>query len=275
MSGYDDSGAGPSRTGGLVLELSANYQPPKKKKRVKHDTVYSQPLDTGIGKNANTQLFFVLGTLKKRNGPMSLRDLSIMTNNILETDPTLLERFEAHENVVKNPTNGLYTYRQEQQHESFASRDELLKEIKSHSRRGGGLSFNHLKTTWNGAPTVVEELENEGLILVTRSSKDGQPKMVFWNDIPPQEGGKQIESEFQQMWQSLKWPAEGDLERVLTSMNRTVAQTSGTAALASNKNSKSKKSKNTTRVRHVKIQNTHLANIDLTKDYTPPSTTGS
>ncbi len=83
--------------------------------------------------------------------------------------------------------------KQEQQHETFASRDELLKEIKSHSRRGGGLSFNQLKTTWNGAPAVIEELESEGLILVTRSSKDGQPKMVFWNDIPPQEGGKQIE----------------------------------------------------------------------------------
>ena len=40
---------------------------------------------------------------------------------------------------------------------------------------------------------MIEELESEGLILVTRSSKDGQPKMVFWNDIPPQEGGKQIE----------------------------------------------------------------------------------
>ena len=42
---------------------------------------------------------------------MSLRDLSIMTNNVLETDPGLLERFEAHENVVKNSANGLYTYR--------------------------------------------------------------------------------------------------------------------------------------------------------------------
>ncbi len=36
MSGYEDGAAGPSRNGPLVLELSANYQPPKKKKRMKH-----------------------------------------------------------------------------------------------------------------------------------------------------------------------------------------------------------------------------------------------
>jgi len=75
------------------------------------------------------------------------------------------------------------------------------------------------------------------------------------------------------MWQSLKWPAEGDLERVLTSMNRTVAQTSGSTALGMNKNQRNKKSKKPARARNVKIQNTHLANIDLTKDYTPPSVT--
>ena len=73
------------------------------------------------------------------------------------------------------------------------------------------------------------------------------------------------------MWQNLKWPAEGDLERVLMSMNRTVAQTNGSTALAMNKNQKNKKSRKSARTRHVKIQNTHLANIDLTKDYTPPS----
>jgi len=40
-----------------------------------------------------------------------------------------------------------------------------------------------------------------------------------------------------------------------------------------NKNQRNKKSKKPARARNVKIQNTHLANIDLTKDYTPPSVT--
>ena len=42
---------------------------------------------------------------------MSLRELSIMTESVLETDPEMLARFEAHDRVVKNPANGLYSYR--------------------------------------------------------------------------------------------------------------------------------------------------------------------
>jgi hypothetical protein len=34
-----------------------------------------------------------------------------MTESVLETDPEMLARFEAHENVIKNPVNGLYSYR--------------------------------------------------------------------------------------------------------------------------------------------------------------------
>ncbi|KAF9517327.1 hypothetical protein BS47DRAFT_1290997, partial [Hydnum rufescens UP504] len=243
------------------------------------DVVYSQPVDQGIGKHANTQFFFILDTLKKRNGPMSLRELSIMTESVLETDPEMLARFEAHENVIKNPINGLYSYR----HETFATRDDLLKEIKSHTRRGGGLSVALLKQTWSGAPAVIEELEKEGLVLVTRTggpsrdangNKDPIPKMVFWNDIPPTDGGKQVESEFLEMWQSLKWPTEADLPAALDSIGQTPARTSASTGVDGgggiNGKAKGRKGKRGSRARVTKIQNTHLKGIDLTKDYVPP-----
>lgn len=41
---------------------------------------------------------------------MSLEDLSLRTENALD-DRILFDRFEAHERVMKNPINGLYTYR--------------------------------------------------------------------------------------------------------------------------------------------------------------------
>lgn len=72
--------------------------------------------------------------------------------------------------------------------EAVASKEDLLKEIKTHTRRGGGLAISSLKQRWASAGAEIEKLEQEGLVLVTRTTKDGivgQPKMVFWNDIPP------------------------------------------------------------------------------------------
>lgn len=52
-----------------------------------------------------------------------------------------------------------------------------------------------LKESWKEAPQAIEELEQEGEVLVTRTAKDGQPRMVFWNEIKPTEesGGMSVE----------------------------------------------------------------------------------
>lgn len=57
------------------------------------------------------------------------------------------------------------------------------------------MSMKLLKECWKEAPQAVEELEKEGDILVMRTLKDGQPKMVFWNEIKPTEesGGARVE----------------------------------------------------------------------------------
>lgn len=52
-----------------------------------------------------------------------------------------------------------------------------------------------LKEAWKEAPAAIEELEQEGEVLVTRTQKDGQLRMVFWNEIKPTEdsGGIPVE----------------------------------------------------------------------------------
>ena len=52
-----------------------------------------------------------------------------------------------------------------------------------------------LKESWKEAPQAIEELEKEGEVLVTRTVKDGQLRMVFWNEIKPteEEGGTLVE----------------------------------------------------------------------------------
>ncbi|KAG1908804.1 uncharacterized protein F5891DRAFT_994885 [Suillus fuscotomentosus] len=41
-----------------------------------------------------------------------------------------------------------------------------------------------LKEFWKEAPQAIEELK-EGEVLVTRIVKDGQLRVVFWNEIKP------------------------------------------------------------------------------------------
>ena len=50
------------------------------------------------------------------------------------------------------------------------------------------MSVRALKESWKEAPQAIEELEKEGEVLVTRTTKDQQMRMVFWNEIKPEEG---------------------------------------------------------------------------------------
>ena len=61
----------------------------------------------------------------------------------------------------------------------------LLTEIQRQTRKGGGLSVRTLKESWKEAPQAIEELEKEGEVYVTRTLKDGQMRMVFWNELKP------------------------------------------------------------------------------------------
>lgn len=74
------------------------------------------------------------------------------------------------------------------------SPDELLREIRHRGQEGAGISIKQLKETFPTAPQVIEDFEKQGLVLVTRGGKEGQMKFVFWNEIPQESGGKQIES---------------------------------------------------------------------------------
>jgi transcription initiation factor TFIIE subunit beta len=82
------------------------------------------------------------------------------------------------------------------QHEfNFRNKAALLTEIQRQTRKGGGISVRALKESWKEAPVAIEELEKEGEVLVTRTVKDGQLRMVFWNEIKPDEesGGMGVE----------------------------------------------------------------------------------
>jgi transcription initiation factor TFIIE subunit beta len=78
---------------------------------------------------------------------------------------------------------------------TFKNKASLLTEIQRKTQNGGGISVRLLKESWKEAPQAVEELEKEGNVLVTRTVKDGHMRLVFWNEIRPDEesGGMQVE----------------------------------------------------------------------------------
>ncbi|KAG1733074.1 uncharacterized protein EDB91DRAFT_1238667 [Suillus paluster] len=216
-----------------------------KKKRPKTTTVYSQPADTGTGTNANTQLVYAIDHLKSTHNPMRIQDIAIVTGTPLDTDMVLLQKFKSHDRIRWDTKTDLYSYR-----------PALLTEIQRQTRKGGGIPDRALKESWKEAPQAIEELEKEGEALVTRTVKDGQLRMVFWNEIKPDDesGRKQVENEFFDLWYSLKVPNDATAE-----------ETPIPKALS---NVKKKGKRAAPQQRQAKITNTHLkGEIDLSRDY--------
>ncbi|KIJ60413.1 hypothetical protein HYDPIDRAFT_183457 [Hydnomerulius pinastri MD-312] len=243
--------------------------PSSKKKRPKTNIVYSQPADTGTGTNVNTQLVYAIDHLKSTPNPMRLQDIAIVTNTPLDTDMVLLEKFKAHDRIQYDPKTDLYSYRHDF---NFRNKAALLTEIQRQTRKGGGIPVRALKESWKEAPQAIEELEKEGEVLVTRTVKDGQLRMVFWNEIKPDEesGGKQVEKEFLELWHQLKVPNDVDLLKALASegLQATAAETPIPKAPS---NTKKKGKRSAPRQRQAKITNTHLkGEIDLSRDYHAP-----
>ncbi|KAF6761640.1 transcription initiation factor IIE subunit beta [Ephemerocybe angulata] len=261
---------------------------PKKKNRQKSSVVFSQPKDTGTGTNINTQLVYAVDYMRQKPGPMRLEDIALFTDTPLDTDLMLREKFKAHDKIQFDHKTGLYSYKHDF---TFRNKAALLTEIQRSTKRGGGLSVRALKESWKEAPQAIEELEKEGEVLVTRTTKDGQLRMVFWNEIKPTDeaGGKRVDQEFLDLWHGLKVPAEVDLKRELASGTRDFLSsrfthgasancyaeglqlTSAEAAPQKAPGKKKGKKGGQPRQRQVRITNTHLrGEIDLSKDYVAP-----
>lgn len=90
---------------------------------------------------------------------------------------------------------GINSYPIERRQPDFQVKDKhtVLGEVTRHARGGAGISIKALRESWAGAVQAVEELEKEGLVLVTRSARDDHMKMVFRNDLTPEQGGKKVD----------------------------------------------------------------------------------
>jgi len=218
---------------------------------------------------------------------MRLEDLAIRTQTPLDTDKVLLEKFKAHERVEFDPRTNLYSFKHDY---NFRSKAALLTEIQRATRRGGGISVRTLKESWKDAPTAIEELEKEGEVFVTRTLRDGQMRMVFWNELKAdpadlaEEGpeatakrdaskngtGLSVEKEFHDLWHNQIVPNDVDLLKQLQSGG--LQETASEAPTIKAPLGKKKGKKSAPRQRTTRLTNTHLKGmgIDLSKDYVAP-----
>jgi len=240
----------------------------KKKQRVKHDVVYSQPADTGTGTQINTQLVYAVRKLKDNINPIRLDDLAAQSGVPIDTNAELRAKFLAYDRVVHDPKTDTYTYKPDYY---IKNKEQLLTEIRRHHKKGGGMAVKVIKESWPSAGPAMEELSARGDIIITRLGKDNQPRMVFLNEIEAEKGGKLVDKEFQDIWHTQSVPDEDILLKQLQDLGQ---QAAVVPTVTKSVGILKKGKKGAARVnRRVKITNTHLraAGIDLTKDYVPPT----
>ncbi|KAF9360359.1 hypothetical protein BGX26_009711 [Mortierella sp. AD094] len=241
---YTSSNANPNNNGTQVFRSN------KKKKT----EIYSQPQDTGIGKHINSLLLNAINFLKTSDEPLSIEDLKRKGNIDLDAKPELFQLLKANEKVLYDQMNGTFVYKPTYH---IKSKEDLLM-ILEKRKNEGGMDFKELKDSYSKLAQSVEELANEGRILVIRN-KDGNPRVLFWND---QRYNTAMDKEFRDIWHSLRITDEIDLSKELQKAGLTHMQVYDKKGPG-----EAPKRKPVRRNRKVKITNTHMKGLDLTKDF--------
>ncbi|PWN92481.1 hypothetical protein FA10DRAFT_285347 [Acaromyces ingoldii] len=134
----------------------------------------------------------------------------------------------------------------------------------------------------------VSREEQKKLLLLTNPAKENSIKLVFWNEASSSEfleanGGRRIESvdeEFRELWHSLPVPEPVDMYKYLAEKGLSAAQAAQSASQQAAANASAMaargrgrgrgSSRGSGRGRKVRIQNTHIEGIDISRNYQQP-----
>ncbi|KAF9095581.1 hypothetical protein BGX29_001572 [Mortierella sp. GBA35] len=241
---YTGSNANPNNNGLQVFSSS------KKKKT----EVYSQPQDTGAGKHINSLLLTAINYLKSVDDPQTVEDLRRKGGVDLDAKPELYNLLKTNEKVTYDTRDGTFAYKPTYH---IKNKEDLLALLEKRKNEGG-MDYRELKDSYSKLLEAVNELASEGRILVVKN-KDGAPRVLFWND---QRYNTAMDQEFRDIWHRLRIPDEIDLPKELEKAGLTHMQVfdkKGPGDIP--------KRKPVRRNRKMKITNTHMKGLDLTKDF--------
>ncbi|KAI8140393.1 hypothetical protein BJV82DRAFT_645848 [Fennellomyces sp. T-0311] len=203
-----------------------------------------------------SQLYTVIQFLKDCESPQSVVSIASRSKVDIQKSQTLWDKLVNNDKIEYDPINRTFAYKPAYQ---IKSKEDLL-DLLIKKRDEGGMDYKDLKDSYAKLGDAVEELANEGQILVIRN-KDGNPRVLFYNDM---QYNTPVEEEFRSMWAKIRIPDETDLPKALENAGLKTMEVFEKKVVSEPKLKRSK-----TRNRKFKITNTHLANIDLSKDYVP------
>ncbi|KAI9932691.1 hypothetical protein ASPWEDRAFT_33605 [Aspergillus wentii DTO 134E9] len=179
-----------------------------KKQRRDAEIVYSQPANTGTGKDIMTQVLFAIEHMKNKGVPLKFSDIvSYLSLQHRANDQGYVQALQSilkvHEKVQFDPSgaNGEGTFAFRPPH-NIRSAEQLLQKLQSQPN-AAGMSVRELREGWPNVEETINKLEKEGKLLVTRNKKDDHAKMVWANDPSLIE---HFDEEFRLIWEKIKIP---------------------------------------------------------------------
>lgn len=236
----------------------------KRKQTDQSNAVYSQPANTGAGRNIMTQITYAIEHLKTKGIPLRFKELLsyLSLQNENNEHKRIIETIlRSHDRVDYEGTGdgreGTYRFRP---FYNICSGKQLLGILQSQPT-AQGLDVRELRDGWPGVEDAVDKLEAEGKLLVTRNKKDNHARMV-WPDDPSL--ALHIDDEFQAIWQKIKLPEAAALADELEKANLTPANKSrGVRVIRKALEKKTKQPR-----KGGKVTNRHMP-ADILRDYPP------
>ncbi|KAJ5621768.1 transcription initiation factor TFIIE [Penicillium herquei] len=234
-----------------------------KKKRHDADIVYSQPANTGTGKDIMTQVLFAIEHMKAKGVPLKFTDIvSYLSLQHRAHDHAYVQALRSilqmHEKVEFDPSgaNGEGTFSFRPPH-NIRNGEQLLQKLQSQTT-AVGMSVRELREGWPNAEETINQLEKEGKLLVTRNKKDDHPKMIWANDPSLIQ---RFDDEFKQIWDKIKIP---DAQAVKEALEKAgITPTNKNKVVKARPKMETKKTKKPRR--SGKTTNTHM--MGILRDY--------
>lgn len=123
-----------------------------------------------------TKILHLVEHLKQVEIPLNSAQLGTFIGQPL--DDNMIHVLRSHDKLVYNTADDTYAFKPLH---NIRSAQQLLTHLQA-ATTSQGLSVKELKEGWANAIQTIDELERNRDILVTRTKKDGQARMVWIND---------------------------------------------------------------------------------------------
>ncbi|KAI9205114.1 uncharacterized protein BJ171DRAFT_503032 [Polychytrium aggregatum] len=207
------------------------------------------------------QLFLIINILKSKDSPFSFDEIYQETGYDLtsSTNDELIESIRTNLKIISDFEAQTLQFRPKF---DIKSKHDLLRLLESQKLSHGLEVDDEFKESFPNWQAAVQELEKSEDIIVfmNKEGAGAVPRVLFYNDSSL---NVHMSEEFKTYWHQIKLPPEGDLEKELEKAGLKSMDTFSTKPKSVTKVKVKPKKTN----KRIKLTNTHLEDIDLTKDF--------